>query len=209
MASMACYHLKSTSRALYRVFVAPNLSKAVLPIHHGSTSSLVSRWPSFVPQTSVRLKTYKRKDTRRHAISDHYTLDTAIAASHINLVSETGAFKPNVPIDEALSSYNRVTHHLVQMSPGRVDEFGRSDPEHLPTCKIMLKMDLRAQHEKKLDIERRKAKGQGAGPSAKNLELNWGIGPHDLNHRLDKLRQFLSEGRKVEVLLGPRRHRRK
>lgn len=204
---MSRYHLTATSRALYRVFIAPNLS-AKSPLL-GQRPSILAHSPAVVPQTPIRYKTYKKSERAgRNALSDQYTLDGAINASHINLIDESGAFQPNFPTQRV--SYNRVTHHLVLLQPGRVDEFGRSDPDHLPTCKIMSKMDLRAQHQKKLDIERRKAKGQaGSGPSPKNLELNWAIASGDLKHRLEKLKGFLREGRKVEVLLGPKKRGRK
>ena len=42
----------------------------------------------------------------------------------------------------------------------------------------------------------------------KNLELNWGIDGNDLSHRLGKMKDFLREGRKVTLLLGPKRWRR-
>ena len=70
-------------------------------------------------------------------------------------------------------------------------------------------MDLRAQHERKLETLRRQAKGQSTGPSTKNLELNWAIAGGDLKHRLEKMKQFLGEGRKVEVLLGPKKRGKK
>lgn len=87
------------------------------------------------------------------------------------------------------------------MDEGKTDEFGRHYPDSLPVCKIVSKIELRAQHEKKLELERRQAKGVGAGPAVKNLELNWAIGSGDLKHRLLKLKEFLIEGRKVEVIL--------
>jgi translation initiation factor IF-3 len=136
-------------------------------------------------------------------------MDNAIEANRINLVDEDGKFHNDVPITEALASFNKVSHHLVQLTPGKVDEFGQADPENLPTCRIISKMDLRAQHERKLETLRRQAKGQGAGPSKKSLELNWAIAPGDLKHRLESLKRFLREGRKAEVLLGPKKNGRK
>lgn len=41
------------------------------------------------------------------------------------------------------------------------------------------------------------------------MELNWAIAGGDLRHRLEKMKGFLREGRKVEVLFGPKRKGRK
>jgi translation initiation factor IF-3 len=207
-------HISSTSRALYRVFVAPTLrttSAAIpIPIHYAPAFAPAFARPSSNPlsQTAVRTKTFQ-KDTRRHALSDYYILDGAIKAPYINLVEADGNFHKDVSTYDALSSFDKTTHHLVQMSPGKVDEYGVQDPQHLPTCRVISKMDLRAQHQHKLEILRRQAKGQGAGPSMKKLELNWAIAGGDLRHRLEKLKSFLKEGRKVEVLLGPKKKGRK
>jgi len=194
-------HLSNTSRALFRVFVAPTLSTAIRapqPIafrHHGR--------PVFLPLTATRPRSYK-KPAVRHALSDHYTFDSAIQAPYINLVDASGNFHPNTSLSKAQSSFNRTTHHLVQLTEQKVDEFGNPDPDDIPTCKVISKIDLRAQHAKKLDLERRQAKGLGAGPAAKNIELNWAIASGDLQHRLNKIKEFLLEGRKVEILFGTR-----
>jgi translation initiation factor IF-3 len=95
------------------------------------------------------------------------------------------------------------------MTPGEVDEDGDLLPHSVPTCKVVPRMTLRVQHQKKLDIERRQAKGMSTGPGAKNLELNWAIAGGDLAHRLEKLRGFLRDGRKVEVLIGPKKRGKK
>jgi hypothetical protein len=87
-----------------------------------------------------------QKDTRRHAISDHYTLDDAIRAPYINFIDPTGTFYPNVSRESAIRSLNRTTHHLMLVSPGKVDQFGRADPQNLPTCKVISKIDLHMQH---------------------------------------------------------------
>jgi translation initiation factor IF-3 len=104
---------------------------------------------------------------------------------------------------------NKTTHHLVQMTPGKVDEFGNYDLEDLPTCRVISKISLREQHQRKLDLARRQAKGLSAGPTMKNLELNWAIAGGDLKHRLGRLTEFLGDGRKVEVMLGPKKKGRK
>ncbi|KAH7068010.1 hypothetical protein BKA63DRAFT_520942 [Paraphoma chrysanthemicola] len=206
-------HFSGTSRALYRVFVAPNLrAKVSIPLLYlpafTSPSSYPSQPPRLTSHTTIRTKTYK-KDTQRHALTDYYVLDNAIKSPRINLVDEAGNYKPDVPIQDALFQVNPKTHYLVQMTPGKVDEYGNPDPDDLPTCRIVTKMALREQHSRKLDTLRRQAKGQSAGPAMKNLELNWAIAAGDLKHRLERLKEFLREGRKVEVLLGPKKRGKK
>lgn len=206
-------HISGTSRALYRVFVAPNLRATTsipllyAPAFAPSAPSSIAA-PSLTSRTTIRTKKYT-KDTRRHALSDYFVIDKAIEADHINLVDDEGKFHDNIPLSRALASFNRVTHHLVQVSPGKVDEMGRPDPADPPTCRVVSKMDLRSQHERKLELLRRQAKGLGAGPGPKNLELNWAIAGGDLKHRIEKMKGFLREGRKVEITLGPKRRGRK
>jgi translation initiation factor IF-3 len=191
-------HITSTSRALYRVFIVPTLTTTFRPI-----PSTLTRLDAF-PKITVRGKAYK-KPAVRHALSDHFTYDSAITCPRINYIDEKGVFHGNVTLHQV--SYNRVTHHLLQLTAEKFDEFGSLSlaPEDLPTCKVISKMDLRAQHQKKLDLERRQASGLGTGPAGKNLELNWAIAGGDLNHRLEKMKEFLKEGRKVEILFGVKR----
>ncbi|KAF2799311.1 hypothetical protein K505DRAFT_321206 [Melanomma pulvis-pyrius CBS 109.77] len=196
-------HIASTSRALYRVFIAPTLTIPLRP----QPSILIFSTPTLLPITTTRPKSYK-KPAVRHALSDHFTYDSAITSPRINMVDASGVFRNNISLSTAQSSFNRTTHHLVQLTEGKVDEYGHPDLEDLPTCKVISKMDLRAQHQKKLDLERRQSKGLGVGPSTKNLELNWAIAGGDLKHRLGKMKEFLTEGRKVEILFGAKRRGR-
>ncbi|KAF2122972.1 hypothetical protein BDV96DRAFT_561772 [Lophiotrema nucula] len=201
---MSPLHPSSTSRALFRVFIAPALrATPVRPQHAPLPSSRAH--PSL---SSVRWKSFVRRDTQRHAITDHYTLDNAIQHPYVNFVDANGQFRNGWDIERI--SYNRATHHLLLLNSGKQDAAGNQDPDNLPMCKIISKIDLRAQHEKKLDLERKRAKGLTAtGMAPKNMELNWAISGNDLSHRLTKLKQFLQEGRKVEVLFGPKRRGRK
>lgn len=202
-------HISGTSRALYRVFVAPTLrTPTSIPLlwapAFASHQAHPSSPPSLTSHTTIRTKVYK-KDIARHALTDHYVLDSAIRSPHINFVDDNGIFHPNMPIADALFRVNQLTHYLVQVTPGAVDEYGRQDPNDLPTCRMVTKMALREQHQRKLELARRQAKGISAGPTPKNLELNWAIAGGDLKHRLGKLHEFLREGRKVEVLLAPKK----
>lgn len=194
---MSCY---SMSRALYRVFVAPNLPNRIPPAPRQTPA--LSHTVSLLTRTTVRPKSHNAK---RQALSDYFTFDGAIKATKINYIDDKGAFIRNVSMDDVMRRINRVTQHLVQIQPGQVGESGDPDPNNPPTCKVMSKIDMRNQHNKKLEIERRQAKGQGTGPSPKTLELNWAIAGGDLKHRLEKLKGFLKEGRKVELMLGPKR----
>jgi len=200
-------HLSSTSRALYRVFVLPSLrTPTTIPLCYAP--AFTRPYPSqYLPvtssHTSIRTKSYTR-DTQRHALTDHYVLDTAIEADRINYVDHDGKYYPDIVLREALDETDRTKYYLVQVAPGLVDAFGNADPDNLPTCRVVSKMELRMQHTRKMDIERRQARG----PVVKNLELNWAIAGGDLKHRLGRLQDFLRQGRKVEVLLGPKKRGR-
>ncbi len=210
------HHISSTSRALYRVFVLPNLRTTSngIPIQfapafaptYGPPSISIPAHP--LSQTQVRHKSYAKKPAQRHALSDYYTLDNAIRAPRVNFVDADGTFFDNVATLDALNSFDRTTHHLVQVDPGRVDEYGVQDPSHPPVCRVVSKPELRKQHERKVGIAIKQAKGVTSVPK-KSLEINWAIGAGDLKHRLSKLGEFLRQGRKVEIVFGPKKKGRK
>jgi translation initiation factor IF-3 len=57
-------------------------------------------------------------------------------------------------------------------------------------------------------VAKSKVKNIGTQP-AKQIELNWAIAEGDLKHRLDAMQVFLEKGRRVEVLLAPKRKGRR
>jgi translation initiation factor IF-3 len=73
----------------------------------------------------------------------------------------------------------------------------------IPVCKIITK----AAAAKPTKSVKKKA----ANPSAtvKTLELNWAIDPHDLEHRLKRMKDFLEKGYRVDVVLIGKRKKRK
>lgn len=69
----------------------------------------------------------------------------------------------------------------------------RKEPPRFPICKIVDRVaERKAEYEKAREMRRKKT-------LSKELELNWAIDTHDLEHRMEKLREFLERGLRVEV----------
>ncbi|KAL8635906.1 MAG: hypothetical protein Q9226_009308, partial [Calogaya cf. arnoldii] len=69
----------------------------------------------------------------------------------------------------------------------------------IPVCKVIDKNSYR-----QVKMARVKPK-KTASISTKEVEVNWNIAVHDLEHRLKKMREFLNDGRRVEVVFGKKR----
>jgi translation initiation factor IF-3 len=66
--------------------------------------------------------------------------------------------------------------------------------------------------DKKLMRESEKARAKAArssGITTKTIELNWAIDGNDLGHRLNRFREFLTKGFRIEVLLAGKKKGRK
>ncbi len=121
--------------------------------------------------------------------------DSNIRAFTIQVVGEDNALEPPQPLRRVLESFDRKLYTLVQVSP---PEEGK-----IPVCRIFEKKALR-------EAERAKAKAQKDPASlVKQLALNWAIGPNDLGHRLNKMVEFLEQGKRVEVILEGKKRGRK
>ena len=62
---------------------------------------------------------------------------------------------------------------------------------------------------REVEKAKQKAARMSGGPSTKTIELNWAIDGNDLNHRLNRIREFLEKGLKVEVIMAPKKKGRK
>lgn len=74
-------------------------------------------------------------------------------------------------------------------------------------CRIMTIADLLKQKRDKERVqkEHKKSLKQSA---PKQIELNWAIGPNDLEHKLTQLKGFIEDGKKVEVVLANKKRQR-
>ena len=75
--------------------------------------------------------------------------------------------------------------------------------------KIVSKEEERAYEQNKQQQQQKHDDVARAKNSTKQLEVRWGIDAHDLQHKMKRLRTFLMEGRRVEVLLGGSKRRGK
>lgn len=96
------------------------------------------------------------------------------------------------PIKEVLAELDPKTTYLEAVVVPKADD--RGSPRW-PVCRIVNKKEELA---KQKDLKERKKKG---AVKEKELELNWTLAPHDLDHKLKTLQKFLSKGYKVQVLL--------
>lgn len=91
-----------------------------------------------------------------------------------------------MPRDEAVAKARAADLDLVEVAP-------QADP---PVARIM---DFgKFQYEQKKQAKQQKKQRAG---TVKEIRLSMKIGEHDLEHRVDKARQFLAEGQKVKFNL--------
>lgn len=126
-------------------------------------------------------------------------INERIPAGLIHLVNENKLLPP-VPLKDVLGSFDHSKDFLAMMS--------RPEQEGPPICKILNRTfeSGRLREQKKASKSQSNSK---AGPEPKQLELNWAIAPHDFEHRLGKLEQFLKKGLNVELVLMRKRKGKK
>ncbi|KAI5359031.1 Putative translation initiation factor 3 [Septoria linicola] len=200
-------HTSSTVQALYQVFVVPALLQSsasrTLP-KQLPASSLTRSQPRlarpFSSTTSCLAKT-------RVAEERTQKWNEEISARIIQLVDpETNKLSEPVTKFDILNSLDQKTHRLVQLSP---DQPGNRS--FVPACKIVSKKETYEAEKRAKEAAKEKKRVQKvvSGEGLKTLELNWAIDQNDLGHRINRIKEFLGEGRRVEVVLAAKKRGRK
>ncbi|KAI9369270.1 translation initiation factor IF-3, C-terminal domain-containing protein [Aspergillus egyptiacus] len=179
--------LVSTTQALRHVFLVPQTIPRTQPFY----SRTIRQWPQlrFLYSTGSRARSIAQAPAKNQQI-----VNENISADYVQVVGEDNKLGPPEKLSRVLRSFDRSENFLLQVSPGTDDR--------PPVCKIINRFAAREQ-------ERLQAKAaHAAKTSTKQIELNWAIDPHDLAHRLKQLTNFLDKGRKVEIVLTRKKHKR-
>ncbi|KAI2470256.1 hypothetical protein F4781DRAFT_181269 [Annulohypoxylon bovei var. microspora] len=217
----------SPARALHRVLVSglpttsPSLgrqtayyllpprlfsSSRLLAKRHTLTATASSPTPPHVRPLSTTPALRRIISFRQRIINDKipYTWVRVAGSGPENTLS------PPQPTARVLASLDLQTHTLVMVapppSPSPSPESSPDSPAILAPpaaiCRVINNAEARAAEAEASLAQRRKA------VDTKELELSWSITPHDLSHKLRKMREFLSKGLTVEVVLAKKRRGR-
>lgn len=119
--------------------------------------------------------------------------DDEIREKFVHIDGDGGLSGP-VRVADILAKLDRKTQSLeVQYMPDP------KNPDSLkwPVAKIVNKKEELARKQK----EKEQQKKQAAANKEKELEFNWALAPHDVDHKLRTLKKFLAKGYKVQLLL--------
>ncbi|KAM5444072.1 hypothetical protein MferCBS31731_000589 [Microsporum ferrugineum] len=123
--------------------------------------------------------------------------DENIPSGIVVVVQENGQLGEPMPLKSALTMFDRSQNYLIQV---------RAESEGQPAiCKIVNKTD----YDKSVKERSRASKTKPTTNQIKQIELNWAIDPHDLQHRLSQLETFLGKGKRVSLILTKKRRKRR
>lgn len=104
--------------------------------------------------------------------------------------SDSGTLHPLAPLQTILNSIDRKTQHV---------ELVANAPD--PIVKIVNTKEAR---EKYRELKKR-AQAAARAQVRKEIQVTWGVAPGDLAHKLEKVRQELMGGRKVDLIFASKK----
>lgn len=128
-----------------------------------------------------------------------------IRGRYVHIVGEDGQLGEPEELSRILRYLNRDTEVLQAVSLPHANNTDPDAPQY-PVCRVISKQAIR-DAEKAAKLKKRPA--SNPANVVKKMEINWAIDPNDLGHRLNKLREFLGKGYRVEVLLAGKRKGRR
>lgn len=181
------------AQALTRVLIQTSFQPA------RSTITARLQTPTALPVTQIRtavrtsLLKHGNKDPRAHL----FVVDEQVGSIYINLVQDDGTFIPQQPLRDVLRDMDRISNFLLRVSTAQKDH-----EYPYPVCRIVPKEEVR-------NMEREKTKKKKTWDDlTKVVEINWSIAQNDLEHQMKRMTQFLEQGLRVEVVLGPKKRGR-
>ncbi|EPS42440.1 hypothetical protein H072_3544 [Dactylellina haptotyla CBS 200.50] len=214
--------LRQISRATCRHFNRPTLS--LLSIYTTGTSSTALPPPSFLlPFPHERPTTIFNTTQRRHIanldvkfpagpnigpqyIDDvrvRFPYDDEITCFNPTFIDEEGKLVGTFPLAQVLRSYDRKIYHLIHISGA--DALTDESEGHIVRlfAKSLLQQRI---EEDRAEAKKRRKSGRDVH---KEVQISWGIDPHDLSHHLKKAGKFLGKGNRVEIMIAKKKGKAK
>jgi translation initiation factor IF-3 len=129
--------------------------------------------------------------------------DEAIGSRLIALRDLNGEFHPRAYLRDVLQSIDRSIYRVVL-----IRERDRNDPASLPVCTILSSADIAA-HKKRQKLQEKERAKKKRLLEPKHIEINWGSDKNDLETKMKRMCDFLRQGRRVEVLLAPKKRKQR
>lgn len=185
-------HINGSAVALFRVFIAPMLGQRTT-IPTTSRARATYRFAAQQRTYAKRAKAAPVPEVRTRRWNDE------IEAKLVRIVdAETNRLSEPMRLRDVLRQINTATDRLVQVTQDEV-----------PICKIENIKETIDKALRQREENRDKRKQRVIETSLKTLEINWAIDPNDLKHRLQRFKDFLQEGRKVELVLAAKKRGRR
>ena len=200
-------HALPSSQALYSIFIRPALSPRpylsaqtqclrLSQSTHRTFASNPKAKPAPPKPKPVVTKTLLKKNPAAGLDPTKVILDESIGSLSAHFVDGSGTMQPAQQLGQLLRDIDRSTTHLRKVG---------ETAEGIPVVKLVTNDELRDEARSKAKLKTVKK----TDDMVKQIELNWAITGNDLGYRLDWLRRFMSEGRRVEILIAPKRRARR
>lgn len=198
----------SPFKALYNVLIVQSL---------GPCRPVLSRLPALTRHARSYLEQLRRRQFSQSAIKyskfrgggaeKRALWNEDIPARYVTLVNDEGRLNEPEPLRPLLASFDPKEWRLVCLE--KVPDDPEDQRRWIPVCKMINRKE-EYDKERAKKAERKTVTKKTADPlNVKTLELNWAIDVNnDLNHRLNKVKEFLAEGRRVEIVLAKKKRGR-
>lgn len=142
------------------------------------------------------LEEYRKAEERRKAEAAR---KAALGDGEDDTAGRPDTWQPPEPpapraLKDVLAGLDRKTHSLQAV---QIPDANPRRSLRWPVCRILNKKDEYMKQQSEKEQQRK----QKLASKMKEMEINWALAPHDLEHKMKSLRGFLAKGYKVQVLL--------